>query len=489
MARMLRNTMNRVNESVTRAVDVCRVSVDNVLTQFAERPSVTAVLAKFRGLAATSHRGDPPTSPSADPLASSLEKLTHRLCARLPTTLPTTSSSARFVNGRGQMLSAPGRPVIDISDLILTLLYAPSKPRAVDETVDTFRTAPLVWRAHQCVNDQGQGYIQQQDADEAAIKTYVLAPFLSTYVALSPRMGFDEATFSSLCARTLAALRADAVEKKFVTPVLGVTLGGQYLVLGENVLLRGANYDERERWGSDESIELSIARDLLVAECVVEVTYRSAWAPDLRDQILVQSFWDSDGFEDAHRKTDQAIAALRLATGRELPLVFSEIQTVSLPWVRNRFYRRPTLRDVQRRMENSPLFNRVVDAVELSSHEHALVCSLARLIDLVYLDPKVQTALWVFNDERNYINLYKCYELILSDVGGRIVDWVEKSGIKRFSHTANSPAAIGYSLARHGRENRSPPEAPMTLADADALIRRLIVAWITDKASAPSEGT
>jgi hypothetical protein len=113
-----------------------------------------------------------------------------------------------------------------------------------------------------------------------------------------------------------------------------------------------------------------------------------------------------------------------------------------------------------------------------------LVCSLSRSLELVGLDTKVQTALWIFNDERNYINLYKCYEVILSDVGGRVNGWVEKSSLKRFSHTANSPTAIGYSLARHGRENSVPPEEPVTLADADALIRRLIIAWITDKASA-----
>lgn len=484
---MLQHVILRFNDTISRATDGCRDALDGVLTRLIERHTGSAIVARLRTLGFVPARVHDVAARGVDPLTYILRQLTRRLCARLPATLPTITSSERLVNGRGQILCGRGRRIIDVSDQILTLLYAPSKPSEVTEAVDALRTEPFVWRAHQCVNDHGEGYIQQPDADEAAIKNYILGPFLTRYVALSEQGRFDERVFSSLCSSTLAALRADAVEKKLLTPVLGLTTDGHQLVLAEGVLVRPISSAERERWASDESIELSLARDLLVAECVVETTFRSLWAPDLRNQILVQSFWESDGFEDAHRRTDHAIAALRLATGRELPLVLSETQIVELPWVRNRFYRRPTLRDTQRRLTNSPLFNRVVDAETLSSQEQTLVNSVAYAVAQVGNDPKVQTALWVFNDERNYINLYKCFEIVLSDVGGRVYDWVGKSSLSKFSHTVNSPAAIGYSLARHGRENGAPPEEPMALAEADALIRRALVAWVSDKASARSE--
>lgn len=484
----LQNAILWLNDTISRATDGCRDALDGVVVLLVAQHSETPIVARLRTLGLAPDQGHTIAVDGADPLMNVLRRLARRLFARLPAKLPVITLSERLVNGRGQILCGPGPQIIDVSDQISTLLYAPSKPREVNEAVDAFRTAPLVWRAHQCVNDSGQGYIQQLDADEAAIKNYVLQPFLATHVALSPQGRFDEGLFSSLCSRTVAALRADVVEKRLVTPVLGLTTGGQQSPLAAGVLLRPVSSEERERWATDESIELSIARDLLVADCVVETTYRSAWAPDLRNQILVQSFWDSDGFEHAYRRTEHAIAALRLTTGRELPLVFSELQFVELPWVRNRLYRRPTSRDTERRLANSPLFNRVVDAEPLSPQEQALVNSFARMVELVESDAKVQTALWVFNDERNYINLYKCYEVVLSEVGGRVNDWVEKAVLKRFSRTANSPTAIGYFHARHGRESGDPPDEPMAIAEADAIIRRLLIAWISNKASVGSGG-
>ena len=114
-----------------------------------------------------------------------------------------------------------------------------------------------------------------------------------------------------------------------------------------------------------------LARDVLSAECVIEVRYQSRWARDRRDEIRVQSLWMSDGFDDALRKTDHALAAIRIFTDKMLPVVFSEVRTHALPWVKNRLYRRPTMEDTYRRLQNSPLFNDMVEAEPFSAEERA----------------------------------------------------------------------------------------------------------------------
>lgn len=84
----------------------------------------------------------------------------------------------------------------------------------------------------------------------------------------------------------------------------------------------------------------------------------------------------------------------------------------------------------------------------------------------------------------DWTNLYRIYEIIEGDMKSinEIVDrgWATKNKIKLFKHTANSPGAIG-DKARHGRETTNPPPKPMTLLEASALIKRLIMNWIEFK--------
>jgi hypothetical protein len=77
-------------------------------------------------------------------------------------------------------------------------------------------------------------------------------------------------------------------------------------------------------------------------------------------------------------------------------------------------------------------------------------------------------------------HLYKIYELVKNDVGGRskIVQngWATEIAIKRFTQTANSPAVIGDS-ARHAVEPTKPPKNPMSFEEARSLIEGMIHGW------------
>jgi len=84
--------------------------------------------------------------------------------------------------------------------------------------------------------------------------------------------------------------------------------------------------------------------------------------------------------------------------------------------------------------------------------------------------------------EPNWINLYKLYEIVNKDAGkknkiDRIEQWITKKKISQFKHTANSQSAIGDD-ARHGVDLNDPPKEPMSLSEADALIRNLLKQWL-----------
>ena len=82
--------------------------------------------------------------------------------------------------------------------------------------------------------------------------------------------------------------------------------------------------------------------------------------------------------------------------------------------------------------------------------------------------------------EHDWVELYRLLEIVEASVTRKgITDagWATMSQLKRFCHTANSLEAAG-DAARHGREQKPPPQRPMTLNDARELIRRVVRQWL-----------
>ncbi|MEP6488253.1 hypothetical protein NDI43_05560 [Microcoleus vaginatus GB2-A3] len=80
--------------------------------------------------------------------------------------------------------------------------------------------------------------------------------------------------------------------------------------------------------------------------------------------------------------------------------------------------------------------------------------------------------------ERNWINLYKLYEIVEKNAGKKKIEqWIIKDKIRQFKHTANSQSAIGDD-ARHGVDRNDPPKEPMPKSEAEALIRNLLKQWL-----------
>lgn len=108
--------------------------------------------------------------------------------------------------------------------------------------------------------------------------------------------------------------------------------------------------------------------------------------------------------------------------------------------------------------------------------------SWARVADK---DEAVSKALRLFGiDAKDWVGLYRLFEVIEQDVGGiRQIDaagWATEDSLRRFKHTANSPAITG-DLARHGKENTQPPKNPMNLSEARSLIEVILHSWLRAK--------
>ena len=121
----------------------------------------------------------------------------------------------------------------------------------------------------------------------------------------------------------------------------------------------------------------------------------------------------------------------------------------------------------------------VADA-PLPNTRNALIASH---FTLALTDPKVSKALRIFGSrEHDWHNLNNIFEVVQSDVCGQITKagWATQAEIDRFTQTANSVRASGDD-ARHGHEKIPAPKNPTLLAEAEALITRILKNWIDSK--------
>lgn len=83
------------------------------------------------------------------------------------------------------------------------------------------------------------------------------------------------------------------------------------------------------------------------------------------------------------------------------------------------------------------------------------------------------------SDFATWTGLYRVFEVVSADVGGRdgLRDWVSERSIERFTRTANHPLAAGDG-ARHGHSNLEPPPRPMSLSEAHAWLIGLVCSWV-----------
>jgi hypothetical protein len=109
----------------------------------------------------------------------------------------------------------------------------------------------------------------------------------------------------------------------------------------------------------------------------------------------------------------------------------------------------------------------------------------AKWLAVALRDPIVHQALHFFAAPTTSENLWKVYEVIREDAGGKDQDvvnhgWTKASDFDRF-RSVHYPSALGEK-ARHGVEPRRPvPRDPMSLAEAHAFVRGVLEKWLASK--------
>lgn len=104
------------------------------------------------------------------------------------------------------------------------------------------------------------------------------------------------------------------------------------------------------------------------------------------------------------------------------------------------------------------------------------------IFELSLRDEKVQKVLKLVYKKgtKDWVNLYRIYEIIKSDIDPVKQGWAESKVINNFKHTANHPAAAGDG-ARHGFMKSQAPRNPMNIVDAKQLIETIVKKWIIYK--------
>jgi hypothetical protein len=93
-------------------------------------------------------------------------------------------------------------------------------------------------------------------------------------------------------------------------------------------------------------------------------------------------------------------------------------------------------------------------------------------------DPDAREVLSIWGGRpHDWVNLYKVYEIVRSRADVKSSGWASDNELTRFTRTANHPDAAGQG-ARHGRMSADPPPKPMSLSEADALVGRIVIAWL-----------
>lgn len=108
-----------------------------------------------------------------------------------------------------------------------------------------------------------------------------------------------------------------------------------------------------------------------------------------------------------------------------------------------------------------------------------------RILNLTLQDDKVEKVLRLYGSgEASWVNIYRIFEVIQSDIGGLLVSqgWATQSEINTFTQTANSAQAVGDE-ARHGHNKIPAPRRPLTLKAARNLIARITNTWLDYKLS------
>lgn len=81
----------------------------------------------------------------------------------------------------------------------------------------------------------------------------------------------------------------------------------------------------------------------------------------------------------------------------------------------------------------------------------------------------------------DWVNLYRILDHIARSAGGidgiASAGWASKPDLKLFKRTANSHGAVGDD-ARHGDLGQRAPKVPMSLPNAQALVRALVSKWL-----------
>ena len=98
--------------------------------------------------------------------------------------------------------------------------------------------------------------------------------------------------------------------------------------------------------------------------------------------------------------------------------------------------------------------------------------------EVLLSNSKASEVFHFYSQATTWINLYKIYEIIRDDIGDKkIISILTKHKLSRFTGTAQSKKQIGDD-ARHASNKYQGHADPMTIEEANELVKKLIIEWV-----------
>ena len=168
--------------------------------------------------------------------------------------------------------------------------------------------------------------IDDTEGQYSWIKSCFIYPFLREYLDQSREVSFEDELFCILFRLISAEMQTAMATVNFVAPLINLRVPIGDVELDKELRLRNMSTDELERW-INRGFELPIASYRLgEIYCAIELDFEHRWPSDMELSRM------KDGIIEREETTGGVLNVLRLLTGADIFIAFSEERYQGLLW-------------------------------------------------------------------------------------------------------------------------------------------------------------
>ena len=266
-----------------------------------------------------------PSAESIESLRQALRALVQEVCDHLKDVEIPVREWTRLVREEGRT-TFPNEQCKDLPALVSHIIHQDilDKLPTFGCVVQLIRRDPAL--AENLLVDGAGNPIDDTEGQYSLLKSCFIFPFLREYLGQSREVSFSDDLFHSLFHLISTEMQEAMAIVKLVVPLINIRVPIGDVELERKLRLRNLSTDELEIW-INRGFELPIASyRLSEIYCAIELDFEHRWPGDLELSRM------KDGIIKRGEITDGVLNALRLLTGADIFIAFSEERYQGLLW-------------------------------------------------------------------------------------------------------------------------------------------------------------